>query len=281
MEVSEVLEAVTRRLMAALGHDRREARLEAKTLVAHVLEVERAWLIAHDRDVLSDAHLAALDALVARRELGHPIAYLLGWREFYGRPFMIMPGVLIPRPETELLVERALELAPENEPLRVLDVGTGSGVIAITLALERPHWTVCALDRSETALACSSRNAIALGASVDMVHSDIFNVLVGGRFDLILSNPPYVPRGDPHLARGDLRFEPQEALVAGQDGLEIIRRLVTEAPRWLVSGGHLLLEHGWDQAEPVAALLRSSGFEGIRTWSDLAGKHRVSEGVMP
>jgi len=278
MTVAAWLDAATVRIAAAQGLEKREARLEARVLAAFAWKVTPAWLIAHDRDTPTDAQIAAADALLTRRLAGEPIAYLVGAREFYGRPFEVSPAVLIPRPDTELLVELALAHAPPGQAVEVLDLGTGSGCIAVTLALERPLAQVTALDRSPAALAVAQRNAARLDAHVEFLSSDWFAALGGRRFDLIVGNPPYIAAGDPHLGRGDIRFEPLAALAAGGDGLDDLRRLTATAGAHLKPGGALLLEHGYNQADAVQALLRASGFQRPRSWTDLSGIRRVSGG---
>lgn len=276
--VAAWLDAATVRIAAAQGLEKREARLEARVLAAFAWEATPAWLIAHGTDTPTDTQIAAADALLTRRLAGEPIAYLVGAREFYGRPFEVSPAVLIPRPDTELLVELALAHAPPGQAVEVLDLGTGSGCIAVTLALERPLARVTALDRSPAALAVARRNAARLDAHVEFLSSDWFAALGGRRFDLIVSNPPYIAAGDPHLSRGDIRFEPLAALAAGGDGLDDLRRLTATAGAHLKPGGALLLEHGYDQADAVQALLRASGFPRPRSWTDLSGIRRVSGG---
>lgn len=278
MNVIQLLDDATLQLAAALGLEKREARLEARVLAVHAWKVETAWLIAHDTDALSDSQIAAFQSLLSQRLQGRPIAYLVGMREFYGRPFQVTPDVLIPRPDTELLVELALARLPTDQPVDVLDLGTGSGCIAITLALERPHARVTAVDRSDEALAIAQRNADALNAHVEFLASDWFSALAKRSFDLVVSNPPYIAATDPHLARGDLRFEPLTALVGGTDGLIDLRHLVQTAARHLKPGGTLLLEHGYDQSDAVQALLRMSGIPQPQSWADLAGNQRVSGG---
>lgn len=276
--MAEILAVASRQLAAALGLEKREARLEARVLAAFAWDVSPAWLIAHDTDPLSDTHVEAFESLLTRRLEGVPIAYLVGMREFYGRPFQVSPDTLIPRPDTELLVELALARLPPGQALDVLDLGTGSGCIAITLALERPLVHVIAVDRSPTALAIARRNAGNLNACVEFLDSDWFDALAGRRFDLIVGNPPYIAAADPHLARGDVRFEPLSALAAGQDGLDDLRRLARAARAHLKPGGTLLLEHGYDQADAVRSLLRENGIGHAESWVDLAGNPRVSGG---
>lgn len=278
MNVAQLLDDATARIAAATGLDRREARLETRVLAAHAWSVDAAWLIAHDTDSVTRAHQDAFESLVSQRESGTPIAYLVGRREFYGRPFQVSPDVLIPRPDTELLVELALARIPPDQPVAVLDLGTGSGCIALTLALERPRAVVTAVDQSAAALEVACRNAEHLGASVEFFTSDWFTTLGRRQFDLIVSNPPYIARSDVHLKGGDVRFEPRCALVAGSEGLDDLRQLVAVAPSHLHPGGWLLLEHGYDQADRVRALLRDHAFEEVAGWRDLAGVPRVSGG---
>ena len=251
---------------------------EARLLLRHVLGVGTAWLEAHRDDVLRRDAAEGFAALVERRACGEPVAYLLGFREFYGREFSVTPDVLIPRPETELLVEMARQKVCPGGTADILDLGTGSGCVAITLALELPAARVAAADISAAALAVAHANATLLGAAVDFVESDWFAAFAGRRFDCIVTNPPYVAAGDPHLDQGDLRFEPPAALHCGADGLDAIRRIVGDAPRHLEPGGWLLLEHGYDQAAVLHELLAAAGFADIEQHRDLAGIVRVSGG---
>ncbi len=280
MNVARILADATAQIAAALGLDKRVARLEARVLASFGWEVETAWLIAHDTDALSDSQIAAFQSLLSQRLEGLPIAYLVGKREFYGRPFHVTSDVLIPRPDTELLVELALTLLPPDQPLDVLDLGTGSGCIAITLALERPHARVTAVDRSDEALAIAQVNAETLNTHVEFLASDWFSALGQRRFDLVVSNPPYIAATNPHLAQGDLRYEPSAALAAGADGLDDLRHLVQTAARHIKPGGALLLEHGYDQADAVQALLRINSIPQPQSWTDLAGHQRVSGGKL-
>jgi release factor glutamine methyltransferase len=280
--VATLLPTLTDRLAAALGLDRREARLEAQILLAHALGVERAWLIAHDRDALSEPRANAIEALARRRAGGEPVAYILGEREFHGRLFKVSPDVLIPRPDTELLVEAALARLPADRPARVLDLGTGSGCVAVTLALERPRAEVLAVDTAPAALAVARKNARRLGAdNVSCLLSDWYAALGVKKFDIIVSNPPYIAEADAHLAQGDLRFEPRHALSSGADGLDAIRLIVAEARQHLAPRGWLLLEHGWMQGPACLALLAKSGMEEAQTWRDISGIERVSGGRQP
>lgn len=276
--VAGLLDAAAVRIAGALGLEKREARLEARTLAAFAWDVTPVWLIAHDTDLPTPAQITQFSALLTRRLAGEPIAYLTGTREFYGRSFRVSPDVLIPRPDTELLVERALARIPADQAVALLDLGTGSGCIALTLALERPLARVTAVDRSAAALALARRNGGILDADVEFLSSDWFSELSGRRFDLIVGNPPYIAAADAHLARGDLRFEPPSALAAGPDGLADLRHLIAVAPGHLKPGGTLLLEHGYDQADTVRILLEVAGFLHPQSWADLSGIHRVSGG---
>ncbi|MBH1976572.1 MAG: peptide chain release factor N(5)-glutamine methyltransferase [Rhodocyclales bacterium] len=262
---------------------------EARLLLGHVLQKPLAWLLAHDDEVLDEAGLSAFKTLVTRRAAGEPVAYLLGYREFFGREFLTTPATLIPRPETELLVERVIEkvslkvgdgeTAIKHKSRRILDLGTGTGCIAITLALECPGVLVCAIDASKAALDVAQSNAQRLNANVRFLHSDWFAAVGGEKFDLIVGNPPYIAAEDAHLLQGDLRFEPPAALASGADGLDAMRHIIAAAPAHLSAHGQLWLEHGHDQADAVRALLAAAGFTAIAQHRDLAGIVRVSGGV--
>jgi release factor glutamine methyltransferase len=249
---------------------------EARALLAHRLRVSRERLVAHPESIVAAADAEAFDALARRRVQGEPLAYLLGEKEFYGRAFAVTPDVLVPRPETELLVDLALERMRSVERPRVLDLGTGSGCIAVTLALECPAARVTATDACAGALAIARRNAGRLGAAVAFQPGDWYDALpVDATFDLIVSNPPYVAAGDPHLA--DLRFEPMRALTDGQDGLACLEAIAAGARRRLAPRGWLLVEHGYDQAAAVAALFARSGLSA-EARADGAGHLRVTLG---
>lgn len=244
----------------------------------HVLGRSSAWILAHGEETMTAEEDANFAGLVARRSEGEPVAYLVGAREFYGRSFSLTPGVLIPRPETELLVDLGIaKLAGRTAPT-ILDLGVGSGCVAITLALEIPAARVTAADLSPQAISLARRNARELGASVDVIESDWFSAVAEKDFELIVANPPYIAAEDPHLGQGDLRFEPPQALSSGPDGLAAIRSIALQAKRYLAAGGWLLIEHGHDQAGAVAALLQEAGFSGIEQHRDLAGILRVSGG---
>ncbi|HQS98751.1 MAG: protein-(glutamine-N5) methyltransferase, release factor-specific [Hydrogenophilales bacterium 16-64-46] len=277
--VSALLDATTARLAAALGLDTRDARLDARVLAAHAWGVSHAWLIAHDRDLVDPAAQTDFQSLVERRAAGEPVAYVVGVREFYGRLFHVTPDVLIPRPDSELLVERALACLPPDRPADVLDLGTGSGCLAITLALERPLARVVAVDRSAPALAVARRNADTHRAPVEYMQSNWFEALGGQYFDIIVSNPPYIAADDSHLGRGDVRFEPREALVAGQQGLADLAKLIHQASCHLKPDAWLMLEHGHEQENITQALFRKQDYQQVRTWRDLAGHPRVTTGL--
>ena len=256
---------------------------EAVMLLSHLLDRPQAWLYAHGEDAVPAAAVAGFRGLVARRAAGEPVAYLLGHRGFWTLDLAVTPDTLIPRPETELLVEQALARLEAAAPARVADLGTGSGAIALAIASERPVAQVVATDRSEAALAVARGNAVANGLEgrVEFRAGDWFAPLAGERFDLVASNPPYIAEGDPHLAEGDLRHEPPAALASGADGLEAIRRIVAAAPGHLRPGGWLLLEHGFDQGPAVRALLVAAGFGEVATVPDLEARDRVSLGRIP
>jgi len=262
----------------AADRDAAEARRDAQVLLGFVLGVSRAWLTAH-MDQVADSEAAAIfQSLVVLRASGHPVAYLVGVKEFYGLPLRVTPDVLIPRPETEELVEAALERLPQGESRKVVDLGTGSGCIAIAIARQRPAAQVTAVDSSSPALALARENAAALGVEVEFLQSDWFAALGGRRFDLIVANPPYVAADDPHLRQGDLRFEPRAALAAGADGLADLRRIAGAAPKYLRPGGWLLLEHGYNQAKACRDLLRNAGFAELVFRADIAGLPRIAGG---
>lgn len=265
-------------LATTLVLDASTARIEIQALLQHVLGVNRAYLLAHADEALGDAAYAAYRQLLERRLAGEPLAYILGEREFFGLTFKTTPATLIPRPETELLVELALERMPAV-PCRVLDLGTGSGAVALSIAHARPDVEVWACDVSADALAVAEENARRLELrNVHLAESDWFVSLPALQFDVIVSNPPYIAEGDPHLTQGDLRFEPARALSSGIDGLSDIRHLITESKRFLTNGGWLLFEHGYDQAERVRSLLEEAGYAEVFSARDLAGIERVSGG---
>ena len=250
--------------------------VDQRILVCHALGLPRTALITQSERALSADEAARITQLLQRRTQGEPVAYIVGSREFYGLPFETTPAVLIPRPDTELLVELALARLPPRG--RVLDLGTGSGAIAVALAHARPDAAVTALDVSTEALAVAARNARHNGVPVRFLHSDWFAAVEGEAFDLIVSNPPYIAAGDRHLGEGDLRFEPSGALTDFADGLSALRALVDGAPSHAAPGAWLLMEHGYDQAEAVRKLLSAAGYTEVASWRDLAGIERVSGG---
>jgi release factor glutamine methyltransferase len=259
--------------------------LEARILLTHVLGWQRTQLITRGDEPLDDASVERYRALEARRVAGEPVAQLVGAREFFGLDFEVTPDVLIPRPETELLVETTLAAMENISRPRVLDLGTGTGAIAVAIASMRPDAQVWALDRSADALAVATRNATRLldvkrpGGAVAFKQSDWYESLDATlRFDVIVSNPPYIASGDPHLSEGDLRFEPRGALTDEADGLSAIRAIVAGAPARLAVGGALWIEHGYDQAEAVRGLLSAQGFAQVCSERDLAGIERISGG---
>ena len=273
----------------------REALLEARTsidpvdariLISHALQTSKEYLAAHPDHPLTADEADRFLALVGRRAAGEPIAYLIGMREFYGRPFEVTPSVLIPRPETELLVELALERIAVDRPADILDLGTGSGAIAITLACERPGARVSAIDASKAALDVASSNACRLigtqwASRLTLLQGDWYMPVARRRFHLIVANPPYIADGDPHLAEGDLRFEPVDALTPGGDGLDALSAIAAGASSHILPGGWLICEHGYDQAERVRALFVAEGLTQIASAPDLAGIPRATVGKRP
>lgn len=256
------------------------SRIEIQCLLQHVLQVDRTYLFTHPEQPLDTGQQARYMALLQRRLNGEPIAYLLGFREFYGLNFKVTPATLIPRHETELLVDLALQRIPKQGSCRVLDLGTGSGAIALSIAHNRPNVEMVAVDISQDALEVAHENARCLNTTnVRLLRSDWFTELHGERFDIIVANPPYIAERDVHLTRGDLRHEPNAALASGADGLEDIRFISSQAKLHLNPGGQLLFEHGHDQAEQVRMLLEHVGFTGVFSARDLSGIERVSGGI--
>jgi release factor glutamine methyltransferase len=253
------------------------AAIEARILLAHALALSRVQIITQSERALTTDEALRLSSLFERRIRGEPIAYIVGEREFFGLPFHVTPDVLIPRPETELLVELALQRLPENG--RVLDLGTGSGAIAIAIAHTRPDAAVTATDISERALAVAQHNVVRHGVHVALLQSDWYHALGNQQFDIIVANPPYIAAGDPHLSHGDLRFEPVGALTDHANGRSALQCIIRDAPHHLLSPGWLLLEHGYDQASIVRALLDQRGFDAVQSWKDLAGIERVAGGI--
>ena len=276
MRVREALRDAAR-VLAAHGGAEANPQLEAEMLLAHVLDERRSFLYANPELELPASRADVYRAMIRRRARGEPVAYLVGRREFWSLDLEVTPDVLIPRADTETLIEAALERLPKGSTARVADLGTGSGAIALALKSERPRLEAWATDVSEAALAVARRNAARLGLDIRFVHGPWFEPLEG-RFDLIASNPPYVAANDPHLQRGDCRFEPATALSSGADGLEALRTLAKNAPAHLVPGGWLLLEHGPEQGSAVRELLSRAGFEAVETRRDLERRERVTLG---
>jgi release factor glutamine methyltransferase len=280
--IQTILQQHGKQLEHALNLDASSARIEVQCLLQSVLQVNRAYLLCHhEQPLLAEQHARYL-ALLERRLGGEPIAYLIGEREFYGLAFKVSPATLIPRPETELLVELALQRIPRQSRCRVLDLGTGCGAIALSIADARPNAEVVAVDTSQPALEVAQINAQRLNLdNVRLLNSDWFGALQGERFDIIVSNPPYIAAGDAHLAQGDVRFEPTPALSSGADGLDANRSICAAVKDHLNANGWLMFEHGHDQADRVRALLQQAGFDAVFSARDLAGIERVSGGSCP
>lgn len=268
-------------LRAAELPDSPTARLDAELLLAAALGKSRSYLHTWPEKIVSSEAALTFAEYLQRRRSGEPVAYILGQQGFWNLDLEVAPHTLIPRPDTELLVETALELLPAT-PARVLDLGTGSGAIALALASERPAWQVTAVDRVLEAVALAERNRQRLGLeNVTVLNSHWFSALVNHRFDLIISNPPYIAADDVHLSEGDVRFEPESALVAGIDGLDDLRVIIAAAPQHLNAGGQLMLEHGYDQAGAVRDLLLDAGFEQVESRTDLGLHERITLGRLP
>lgn len=258
---------------------RRIEAVDARALLQHVSGLSHAQLVARPETELDARARRKFEDLVARRAAGEPIAYLVGWREFYGRRFVVTADVLIPRPETELLVELAIQTTDRRPAARILDLGTGCGALAITLQQELPDTALTATDTSSAALQVASHNAAVLGASVRCVESDWYAALRGERYDMIVANPPYVAPDDPHLDQGDLRFEPRSALAGrGPAGTGDLEHIVLCAPAHLNPQGRILVEHGWNQGAAVRGFLIAAGFQTVATVRDIGGNERVSTG---
>lgn len=258
------------------------ARLDAELILAHVLQKDRVFLYAQATDVLSPQPLAIYKALIDKRVNGTPIAYLIGYREFWSLELMVNENVLIPRPETELIVELCLKHLAKNQAMRVLDLGTGSGAIALALAFERPLWQVVAIDKSQEALKVANHNAQKIGLTNLELHRshwfDQLDTLTTQAFDAIVSNPPYLASNDPHLQQGDVRFEPTQALVSGETGLDDLYHIALGSHSRLVPRGLLLLEHGYQQHLDVQAILNDLNYNDIQSFKDIHGHYRVTAG---
>ncbi len=275
----EILREDSESLASVLDLSLDDARREIRLLLTRALQVDPAHLLAHPERIVEAHHTQAYGDMYSRRLAAEPIAYILREREFYGLAFEVDASVLIPRPETELLVDVALEHLAGEDELRVLDIGTGSGCIAVTIAKLRPQIRVIAIDVSRGALAVAARNADRHAVfNLELRAGNWFAPVAGMRFNVIVSNPPYVAQHDPHLEKGDLRFEPSLALVAGEDGLEALREIIGNAPRYLLPNGWLCVEHGYDQADAVVHLMRLAGLREISSRADLAGIRRIAAG---
>ena len=273
--VSEALDWATKQLSES-----DDARLDSQVLLAYALNVSRTWLFTWPDKALDGATLTAFNALIEERKSGTPIAYITGYRDFWSLRLKVTPDTLIPRADTELLVETALTLKNVEKPCDVIDLGTGTGAIALSLANECPSWRITATDINPKTLAVAKENATTLELAVSFKESAWFDA-INDRYDIVISNPPYIESDDPHLQQGDLRFEPAGALASGQDGLDDIRRLVQQALKHLKKDGYLLLEHGYQQAEAVRSLMKEAGYIEIETHQDIEDRDRVTLGKIP
>ena len=283
--IKQLIQRDLTRLTSQLNLNYNEAKFELLLLLQHAFKVNHAWLITHEGDVLQANSQAAFEALLKRRLTGEPIAYILGRREFYGLNLKVTPDTLIPRADTETLVQAALAKISPQEKSQILDLGTGTGAIALAIAKHCPQTLVMALDASQAALNIAIENAQNLDiTNINFILSDWFSALSQDnnkqKFDVIVSNPPYIETNDSHLKQGDLRFEPQSALTSGADGLDAIRAIITQAPQHLNPHGWLLLEHGYNQASKVADLLKQAGFRETSHCQDLAGIVRITIGKL-
>ena len=273
--VSEALDWATEQLSES-----DDARLDSQVLLAYALNVSRTWLFTWPDKALDGAILTAFNALIEERKSGTPIAYITGYRDFWSLRLKVTPDTLIPRADTELLVETALTLKNVEKSCDVIDLGTGTGAIALSLANECPSWRITATDINPETLAVAKENAQTLELSVSFKESAWFDA-INDCYDLVISNPPYIESNDPHLQQGDLRFEPAGALASGQDGLDDIRLLVQQALKHLKKDGYLLLEHGYQQAEAVRSLMAKAGYIDIETHQDIEDRNRVTLGKIP
>lgn len=277
LSVAQALQAAVRQL----GDVSDSARLDAEVLLAETLGKDRTWLFTWPDQTLSASQQSHFDDLLTRRGNGEPVAYLVGYREFFGHRFLVSPVTLIPRPDTELLVETALAELDTQAPLTVADLGTGTGAIAISLALACPSWRLVGVDLTRDIVDLAERNCAALGATNVELRQGSWLAPVPERLDAVVANPPYIRDCDPHLQQGDVRFEPPSALVAGEDGLDDLRAIARQSRAALNVGGLLLVEHGHDQGEAVRALFAAEGYQHPRTLADLAGNDRVTLARMP
>lgn len=255
-------------------------RLDAELLLGFVLQKNSAWFLAHGDDELPLPAQEKFLELLGRRIAGEPIAYITGSRGFWTLDLSVTADTLIPRPETELLVELAISKCAQDKKLRILDLGTGTGAIALAIASECKNSEVLAVDKSAAALAVARENARRNNRAIEFIESDWFTALADKRFDLIVSNPPYIPDQDPHLSQGDVRFEPMTALASGADGLDDIRLIIAQAPHYCLPDAWLMIEHGFDQGEAIRALFSNAGFSNVETVQDLEQRDRVTTGQL-
>lgn len=265
--------------LTVLNKEPTDARLDAEILLSYLLSKNRAYLFAFPEHQLSEEQITTYQHLILERSKGIPIAYLTGEREFWSLALKVNEHTLIPRHETERLVELALELLPSHEPIKILDLGTGSGTIALALASERPHWQITACDKSKNALEVAQANAKRFAlTNIHFYESDWFSALPNDTYHAIISNPPYIAKNDPHLQEGDVRFEPLSALVSEQEGLADIQVIAKEGYNHLLPKGLILLEHGYDQKSAIRAILNELGYCNVQGWQDISGQDRVSGG---
>ena len=264
---------------AALTPVSSSARLDSELLLSKIIHQSRTFFYTHPEYTLTALEHHTFQQLLAQRLAGMPIAYLTGTREFWSLPLVVTTDTLIPRPDTERLVELALSLLPETSHANILDLGTGTGAIALALASERPSWTLLACDKSQAAVNTARANATQLGIkNLNVLCSNWFNSIPKQRFDAIVSNPPYIAENDPHLLQGDVRFEPRDALVSGVDGLDALLYIIERSRDWLLPGGFIALEHGFEQGPAVTAALKQFGYQHVKCWQDWQGNDRVSIG---
>ena len=257
------------------------ARLDAEILLADLLKKNRVYLIAHNDDIINHSTQQTYNALIQQRIEGIPVAYIIGYQEFWSLPLNVTPDTLIPRPETELLVAHALEVLP-IENTSIIDLGTGSGAIAIALATERPNWKIVASDKCKQALRIAQDNAKKLGIqNIQFIESSWFDDIPKQQFDAVISNPPYIPTDDHHLSQGDVRFEPQSALISGQHGLDDIQHIARHSKHFLKNMGRFMIEHGYNQKKAIHQLLFEAGYQSINTIKDYQGHDRITEAQLP
>ncbi len=279
MQISQLIKTASQQLETSSD----SPRLDAEVLLAHSLQKNRTWLTTWSDKTLSPAETDAFQRLLKRRQLGEPVAHITGTREFWSLDLQVTKDTLIPRPETELMVEQILEHYPQTSAINLLDLGTGSGAIALALASERPHWHISATDKSDAALDIARQNAARLELkNIEFYAGHWFDAIapVGNpQFDIIASNPPYIPAADPHLLQGDVRFEPLTALAAGEDGLDDIRLICQQAGRYLKTTGMLIIEHGFDQKTEIQQIFTDCGYKKIQQITDLAHNPRLCIGI--